>query len=248
VPDARYRNYRHYIEEGWAREPKQSFQAVEHIMQRARGKALTGSALDVGCATGELIAYLSSRFPDLDMTGIDVFEPLLEKGRLLVPDARFVKASILAIPPELKRRFDIVTAIGVMSVFDERELAVFWRGLLDAASPDGFVVVLAPLNEYGVDTMIRHRKRLEGRALDWETGWNIHAIESVREVLAALGHEVTVERFQFSGRLPRREDAVRTWTLPTEENPLQLTNGLKLLVDHYFMTVDLRSAASRKGT
>ena len=237
---ARYANFGHYITEAWAASPKQTFRDLASHIALLRGADAGGELLDVGCATGELVAYLRTVFPALRATGVDVFDPLLEEARKRVPSATFVKGSALGLPRELNGAFDIVTAMGVMSIFDEDEIAAFWENLLAAAKPGGLVIALSPLNEYGVDTMIRHRKRMGGRALGWETGWNIHAIDTITEITAARGRTVRFERFRFEGELAPREDPVRTWTLATADNPRQLTNGLKLLVDHYFMIVDGR--------
>jgi len=233
MSDAKYRNFAHYIREGWAGEPKESFLALAAHLD-AQGP-LAGEHLDIGCATGELIGFLSSRYPGLRCTGVDVFDELLERARENVPAAQFMNASALALPQSLAGRFDLVTAIGVASVFDESEIATFWKNLLDAAKPGGLIAVLSPLNEFGVDTMIRHRKRRDGAPLAWETGWNVFAIETIRELVESLGATLRVERFHFHGSLEPRPDPVRTWTMATEKDPKQLTNGLKLLVDHYFM-------------
>jgi trans-aconitate methyltransferase len=234
MSDASYRNFGHYIREGWSAEPKESFKALAaHI--DARAPQPDGEHLDIGCATGELIGFLASRYPSLRSTGIDVFDQLLDRARANVPSAQFVNASALALPPDFANRFDLVTAVGVASVFNDAEIGTFWRSLFEAARPGGLIAVLSPLNEYGVDTVIRHRKRRDGVPLQWETGWNVFAIETIREIVASLGAGLEVERFRFTGTLEPRPDPVRTWTLATEKDPLQLTNGLKLLVDHYFM-------------
>ena len=235
MADASYRNFGHYIGEGWSKEPKQTFVALADHLIRERGGDPAGELLDVGCATGELVGYLHSRFPALMPTGIDVFDELLEQAGKNVPPARFVKASALALPSEFINRFDVVTAVGVASVFDDKEIAIFWRNLLNAAKPGGTVAVLSPLNEFGVDTVIRHRKRRDGVPLSWETGWNVYAIETISELVASLGATLRIERFRFHGRLDPKPDPVRTWTMATEKDPEQLTNGMKLLVDHYFM-------------
>jgi trans-aconitate methyltransferase len=233
--DTEYRNYDHYITEGWLKRPKVSAVALGDLLQRHQPQP-AGCLLDIGCATGELMAYLGQRFPSLQCTGMDVFDELVTTGRRLLPSATFVKGSVLEPPPQLLGAFDIVTAIGVMSIFDEAQLERFWRNLLACCKPGGVVVVLSPLNEYGIDALIRHRKRRDGQRLDWETGWNIYAIETVRELLSSLGaDEVQMERFVFQQVLAPREDRIRTWTLPTRDHPHQLTNGLKLLVDHYFI-------------
>jgi trans-aconitate methyltransferase len=232
-----YRNYDHYITEGWLERPKESAKQVANLLERHIPQP-AGRLLDVGCATGELMAYLGKRFSSLHCTGLDVFDDLTETGRRLLPTAEFVKASILEPPAALLGRFDIVTAIGVMSIFDEAQLERFWRNLLACAKSGGLIVVLAPLNEYGIDALIHHRKRRDGRSLEWETGWNIYAVETVRELLArCCTQPVGIERFDFRQVLEPREDRIRTWTLPTQQNPYQLTNGLKLLVDHYFVSL-----------
>ena len=232
-----YRNYDHYIREGWLSQPKESAKRLAELMLNHHPRP-AGKALDIGCATGELMAYLGARFPELSFTGADVFDELLETGRRLLPSAEFVNASVLAPPASFKDRFDVVTAIGVMSIFDEDQLTLFWKNLLDSTKVGGWLAVLSPLNEYGIDAIIRHRKRRDGQLLPWESGWNVFSIETIREVLRSLGqHEVTFDRFVFEPVLLPKPDPIRTWTLPTRDHPHQLTNGLKLLVDHYFITL-----------
>ena len=234
MSDAGYRNFGHYIGEGWSQEPKQSFVALAKHLIEERG-AVAGELLDIGCATGELIGYLGSQFPNLRSTGVDIFDELLTQARQNLPSVNFVKASALDLPAAFADRFDIVTAVGVASVFDDSDIERFWRSLLQAARPGGTVAVLSPLNEYGVDAVIRHRKRRDGVPLAWETVWNVFAIDTIQTIVRDLGASLRIERFAFEGVLERRPDPVRTWTLATAENPQQLTNGLKLLVDHYFM-------------
>lgn len=240
-----YRNFDHYISEGWLQQPKESFKALAALM-RAHTEQPSGQLLDVGCATGELLGYLSRQFPNLNPTGVDVFDALLTAGRAQMPAATFLNASALELPAELRERFDFVTAVGVMSIFDEVQLETFWRNLLDVTAPGGIIVVLSPLNEYGVDTITRHRKRNPGSSMAWESGWNVFSTATIEETLQKFGHKVSFERFIFQPVLLQREDPVRTWTLPTAANAHQLTNGLKLLVDHYFMLVRKQPASQTK--
>jgi trans-aconitate methyltransferase len=231
-----YQNFNHYISEGWLQQPKESFKTLAELIRQHVNEP-KGQLLDIGCATGELLGYLVQQFPHLNATGIDVFDALLNAGRDRMPIATFLNASALELPPALHNRFDFVTAVGVMSIFDEVQVETFWRNLLAATKPGGLITVLSPLNEYGVDTITRHRKRNPGSAVEWETGWNVFSTISIEEILSKMGQEVSFERFVFTPVLQQREDPVRTWTLPTATNPHQLTNGLKLLVDHYFMLV-----------
>lgn len=236
MTDAAYRNHRHYIDEGWKPQPKESFKALKGIIEDYKG--LSGlNVLDVGCATGEFLGYLSTQTTDSRFAGVDVTSDLLDTGRRLLPDTDFKLASALGLPEEFLGAFDVVCAIGCMSIFDENQIETFWDNMLGAAKPGGLVVVLSPLNEFGVDTMIRHKKRMSGHPPLWETGWNIFSQETIREILEIRGAKLELLRFQIPFDLEPQDDPVRTWTIRTEKRDRQLINGLKLLIDHYFMVV-----------
>lgn len=241
--DARYRNHQHYIDKGWSAEPKQTFVKARAIVERTHAWENL-DVLDVGCATGELLGYLQGSAASCRFAGVDVTDSLLDTARHLLPEAEFVNASALALPPAWCARFDVVLAIGCMSIFDHDELSTFWQQLLGAARPGGVVVVLSPLNEFGVDAVITHRKRSSGAAGPWERGWNVFSLDTVRETLQALGQEVGFERFELPFDLEPQQDPIRTWTIRTESRERQLTNGLKLLVDHYFVRVEKGQCAS----
>lgn len=234
MTDVAYRNHRHYISEGWSAEPKEMFKRLAEILGK-EWLSKSRDVLDVGCATGELLGFLRRMVPGGRFVGVDVSEDLLEAGRQLLPQAEFVIASALDLPGPLAGGFDLVTAFGCMSIFDEVELERFWDQLLAAARPGGRVIVLSPLNEFGCDMVIRHRKRLDGQVGSWERGWNIFAVETIADILAARGIKMSLQRFAITIDLSPRPDPVRTWTIATKDRERQLTNGLKLLIDHYFI-------------
>lgn len=229
-----YRNHKHYISEGWSREPKETFKALISLLKR-EGVERLPSILDVGCATGELLGYLTSVWSEGRRVGVDVTEDLLQEGRRLLPRVEFMKASALALPQTLHAQFDLVTSIGCMSIFDEVEIERYWDNLLSATRPGGLFIVLSPLNEFGVDAIIHHRKRGETGPGAWEKGWNIFSQKTIDEILKGRGIQARFERFEIPFDLRPRADPIRTWTMRTEQRERQLTNGLKLLIDHYFI-------------
>lgn len=230
---AEYRNHAHYIAEGWSAEPKESFKELLDIIRAEAPNA--SSIMDVGCATGELLGFLSSQLPSAKCLGVEVTDDLLIAARKNLPSAEFVNASALDLPARFTRSFDLTCAVGCMSIFDESQIEAFWANLLRVTKPGGLTVVLSPLNEFGIDAMIRHRKRPNGKAAQWETGWNIFSKETIRDIVEANGSSLQFKRFQISIDLKPKDDPIRTWTMKTENRDRQLTNGLKLLVDHYFM-------------
>jgi SAM-dependent methyltransferase len=235
MSNAEYRNHAHYIREGWNSEPKESFKELLAIIRNEAPDVR--QILDVGCATGELLGFLSSQLPNAGCVGVDVTDDLLTTARGKLPRAEFVNASALDLPEVFAQRFDLTCAIGCMSIFDETQIEVFWANLIRVTTPGGLIVVLSPLNEFGIDAMIRHRKRVDGKPLQWETGWNIFSKETITGIVETHSASLRLQRFQISLDLKPKDDPIRTWTMRTEHRDRQLTNGLKLLVDHYFMIV-----------
>lgn len=233
-----YQNFQHYINEGWSKEPKEIFKFLDHfISQENRNENL--NLLDVGCATGELIYFLSRRYPDYNFTGIDVFDDLIKQCSELQPDKEFFKSSILELPGFLEQQFDIVTVVGVMSIFDDEELPTFFNNLFKACRPGASIYIISPFNEYGVDCEIKHRKYQHGKKGNWEKGWNIFSKETIGGYIENQCKQWSFHPFKISFDLKQKEDPVRTWTMKTELNERQLTNGLKLLVDHYLLKISV---------
>jgi ubiquinone/menaquinone biosynthesis C-methylase UbiE len=232
-----YNNHAHYIAEGWSAQPKESFKQLAEIVASRCG--LSGlTVLDIGCATGELLGFLSTQIDGGSFVGVDVTPELLQTGMRLLPEAHFVQASALALPTELDAGFDLVCSIGCMSIFDETQIETFWDNLFRVSRPGGTIIVMSPLNPYGVDAIIRHRKHINGKSGVWETGWNIFSVDTIAEIVAAHGAKLEIQPFRIGIDIAQRADPIRTWTIPVGDNPRQLTNGLKLLVDHEFMIVD----------
>ncbi|WP_367606892.1 class I SAM-dependent methyltransferase [Legionella sp. W05-934-2] len=235
---ANYKNFQHYIDEGWSKNPKEIFKFVDSYIANDN-KIGNINLLDIGCATGEFIYYLSSRYPAYNYTGIDVFDDLIEQCNTLQPNKTFIKASALDLPKHLYGQFDFVTAVGVMSIFDEDELPLFLDNLIKACRENGVIYILSPLNEFGVDCVLKHRKWKSGNKGSWEKGWNIYSQETLSEILQNRCKELSFHPFKINFDLPQRDDKIRTWTMKTENNDRQLTNGLKLLVDHYLIKIVL---------
>ncbi len=235
---ANYQNFEHYITEGWSKNPKEIFKFLDFFIAQEKRNAPV-SLLDVGCATGELIYFLSDHYPQFRYTGIDVFDDLIEHCKKLQPDKEFLNASILELPDSLYHQFDIITVVGVMSIFDESELQIFFSNLFKACRPGATIYILSPFNEFGVDCEITHRKRKKGVKGEWEKGWNVFSKETIGELIQNQCNQWSFHPFRIHFDLKPKEDPVRTWTMRTETNERQLTNGLKLLIDHYLLKISL---------
>jgi SAM-dependent methyltransferase len=236
--EATYRNYQHYLEEGWRKEPRRYFHRAGDLLA-AGGLSAGQHLLDLGCATGNFLGYLHQRFPGTHLTGVDVYEELVVQARQLAPYATFLHGSVLDLPTSLSGCFDTVTALGVLSIFYDHQLGRFLDNVLGCLRPGGRALIFSPFNEYGVDVMTRHRKRIDGRLRDWEVSWNTFSFETIGEALAGRCRGHRFHPFRLGLALDRPNDPGRTWTMKTEANEHQLVNGLKLLIDPYFLEIEV---------
>jgi ubiquinone/menaquinone biosynthesis C-methylase UbiE len=75
-------------------------------------------ALDVGTGTGRGARVIAARFPDVEVTGIDVAPGMIEEARKLVPGASFHVADAADLPFE-DESFDLVTHANMIPFLDQ---------------------------------------------------------------------------------------------------------------------------------
>ena len=227
---------RFYLDEGLPAEPKQYFKKVAVLVGNFVHQRKL-SLLDVGCANGWFIHYLSGLYPNLDYSGIDIFKSFIEQARKNAPNARFQISSMLDAKNESEEKFDVITALGVMQILDDEQVPKLFEFLFNRIKPRGRIYVFAPFNEYGIDVVLKYRHRLEGSVSGWSPGGNAYSFETLSELISSrcIGHEV--HPFDIGMRLERGEDPRRGWTIETNKTHYQMTNGLKLLMDQYIVEI-----------
>jgi ubiquinone/menaquinone biosynthesis C-methylase UbiE len=75
-------------------------------------------ALDVGTGTGEGAMRVARRFPDANVTGVDVAGEMLALAREKAPSIRFQQADAASLPFD-GTSFDLVTHANMIPFFDE---------------------------------------------------------------------------------------------------------------------------------
>lgn len=227
-----YKNYKHYLDEGWNKKPKQIFIELGDIIKNLKVKK-PFRLCDVGCAHGEFLGYIKKTFPSSKLTGVDVNSKLLKIAKRKLPSETFHKQSALSLKPLKAQSFDIITAIGLINIFDLEELGKFIKISLRLLSKNGILILMSPFNEFGMDLEARHRKRVNNTLLDWERGNSIYAKETIIEIAKKNDCRTKFVPFNLKMRLPRKNDPQRTWTIKINKNKYQLINGLKILMHIY---------------
>lgn len=115
------------IDDGWGKEDKlENFKVMLEITQLTNYPIKGSTILDVGCGTGDLVSYLSTK-EIKEYTGIDVFEPAIEKARQKFPDETFIADDFLHY--NFKKQFDFIFCSGALTTnldTDNYKIITFW--------------------------------------------------------------------------------------------------------------------------
>jgi len=189
-----------------------------------------GSAMDLGCATGALLKALGERYPDAELTGVDIAPALLDGARDRVPNARFVQADLEVFEPD--EPVDLITASGLLSIFEDfAEPLDRWLSWL---APGGRLFVFGQFNSSNVDRIVRFRNNDFGG--EWEGGFTAYSVETVGAHLDSSGWSYEFERFELPIDLPKGENPIRVHTARVGDQRL-LLNGANLVCEMFFLTV-----------
>ena len=97
------------------------------VAQQLRFQVLTDnvdlvsrSLLDVGCGTGDLLAFLAERNVSADYLGVDLIDKMITEARNRHPDATFECLNPFEPDALAGRAFDVVFASGVFNLDDGR--------------------------------------------------------------------------------------------------------------------------------
>ncbi|HEX3896587.1 MAG TPA: class I SAM-dependent methyltransferase [Rudaea sp.] len=103
-----------------------------------------GSILDIGCGTGDVVAYLP---PDATYHGFDRNAAYIEKARRRFPSNN-VTFHCEQFDGELRygeRKFDLVLAIGLLHHLDDAEVIALMAGVRHVLAADGLLLTLDPV-------------------------------------------------------------------------------------------------------
>lgn len=191
-----------------------------------------GRFLDIGCAAGACIEAVSKVYPQAHYTGFDISEELIAVAKVRLAE---VNASLFvadAIEFESDAPFGIIVASGVLSIFEDFEPVM--EKWLSWLADDGAMYIFGRFNSADVDTIVRFRNNYkEG---DWEGGLTSYSVHTIERFLKACGYSARFQRFHLNIDLPRSEDPIRAWTVPTPEGKL-VVNGANLIAEQYFLHV-----------
>ena len=231
-----------YVHDGPDKEVKEFFKLiVKLIHQRTQSGKLNNdfSLLDAGCAAGVFLNYVNTQFPNSNLQGLEVLDVLVEKARSNFPQLTFSHGSIFDRHRFKKQQFDIVTLLGVLSIFDEPKAGI--QNCVEWLKPGGQLIIFGMFNQYDNDIYVKYRAVGSSDPDSLESGWNIMSEKTMTAICEALNCEVAFVPFQINVDLEKHPtDSVRSWTETRQDGSKYITNGLCLMQPHQICIITKR--------
>ena len=182
---------------------------------------------DVGCANGAFPNYLSCRFPNAKVTGIDFVDELLAKAKNDFPHIPFNKGNVLD-KSSINEKFDIITMLGVLCIFDNYKFVL--ENVLSWLKPRGTLILHNMINDYDWDVFVKYQpSSLNYTEENLESGWNILSEKSLKKVVTANNASIVkIKPFNLNIDLEHQDDSLRSWTEINPHEKREIYNGLNI--------------------
>lgn len=209
--------------------PKESFIQIADLIADYK-KTISGtiSIVDFGCAAGAFVNYLNHRFQDDNIIGYEYLESLVRAGKENYPNIRIVQASILERNSIPQSSVDVLTLLGVISIFDDIEPIVL--NIVNWIKPGGKLFIHGMFNPFDVDVYVKYRMSEKYPEDIYEAGWNIVSQKTISKLLLNNGAKsLKFHDFNISVDLEKNhQDPIRSWTERLVNGTRQIVNGLCL--------------------
>jgi len=215
-----------YFEEDYYKNKKDMFSFLIDILKKHTKDNF--SLLDLGCSRGELLYHIQNDIPNHSkLFGLDYSEDLINnaKEQDFLNDIDFKVGD--AQDFELDRKFDFIVCAGTVGYFDS--LDNFFKMVQKHLKKGGVALVFHLFNEFDVDVQVRYRNNKFFN--QFEPGWNIHSINTAKNVLEGVKLSLKdTHKFQLSFDDEQKDDPARSWTSYVDGDK-KFINGLGQVYD-----------------
>ncbi|QBQ41148.1 methyltransferase domain-containing protein [Sphingobacterium psychroaquaticum] len=129
-----------------------------------------GTAIDIGCGTGEQTAILANRFPNLSFIGVDSSPEMLQKSSGYVGDRVLFKEATIEETAHSQQQWDLIFSNAALQWADKHE--ELFPALLDRIKPGGQFAVQMPLQNENMLNILLRELADEAPYKSWLSGWN----------------------------------------------------------------------------
>jgi len=219
--------------------PKDSFKRVGDLISNYKDKNKKKlTIVDIGCAAGQFPSYLTTRFENDNILGYEYVEELVSAARVSYPEIKFKKASVLDRSAIRSSSCDVITLLGVLSIFDDIDPIL--SNISHWIKPNGRVYMHGMFNPFDIDVFIKYRDSKKYAKNIFEPGWNIISQSSITRILEKYNAKlVKFYEFKISCDIKKNnDDPVRSWTEKLQNGERQIVNGICLKQPQYILEAE----------
>jgi len=215
-----------YLGENFTENVKEIFRFTGDLIAKGFSPGFPAALLDVGCATGDLLCYLATLFPQARIAGIDTQEEFVRAAM----QRKILASSTITVDDALAFRhengYECIVNIGVLPVFEECE--PFLANLIRNTRPGGRIYIGSMFNDDDIDVRVAYRDN--NYSEEWQRGQNIFSTHSIARFLADRVQSYTFHPFELPFDIPKNQTYPhRGHTLCLASGKRQVISGLCLL-------------------
>ena len=160
------------------------------------------SFLDLGCGDGSFIHYMKKRHTEARYTGFEYSHELIEiiNAEPFFEGTNIVHGDVTDF--NLNEKYDMALLAGVLSIFDD--VNTILDNMCNHIKPGGKGFIFGGFTEADIDVLVRFRNNHTGSD-DWEGGWNMFSINTMKKILAPYSKDFEAHRFELKMELPKSE-------------------------------------------
>ena len=178
---------------------------------------------------------MSYKLKNYNFTGFDISEKLIEAAITLNKNksVKFLVGDFNSI--EFNKKFNFITASGVLSVFQEFEAPL--KKWLSWLTEDGYLFMAGRFNSRNIDTQILFRNNLNQNP-KWEGGLSAYSINTISNFIKNLGFKCEFKKFNLPIEI--KEDInnpIRTFTKELKNGEKIVMDGANIVAEHYLVKI-----------
>lgn len=219
--------------------PKESFIKIANLINDYKNLVLRNiTIVDFGCASGAFVDYLSSKFPNDNIIGYEYLEILIKSAKENYPNIKIKQGSILDKDSLQKSSVDVLTIIGVISIFDDLHPII--NNISTWIKPGGKVFIHGMFNPLDVDIFVKYKLSENFHSEKQESGWNIVSQKTISNLLYnKAAKNIKFHDFKISVDLKKTpNDPMRSWTEKMEDGTRQIINATCLKQPQFILEAD----------
>ena len=219
-----------YVRKNLNYEPKEYFKKLLKLFKNENFSNL----LDIGCANGELLNYLSEHIKNSSFHGVDISKKLIENAKEISSNKVIFSIKDISKKNCKIGKFDRITCAGVLSIFDD--LDSIFKNIFLNLNKDGNVFIFGYFNAFPYDVIIMNEDVINKKNI-LQSGQNVHSLYTIKSICKKNKKNIKTHKFKMPFELKRnKSDPIRTWTKDID-GKRSFTNALGLILNGYWIEI-----------